>query len=160
MNFSRFALVVLSCFSCSLATAQTTVFDHNFENGTPGDLSAAGALGTPAAGTVSATGGFVSTTRPAWTTGSNGMNNPITTIADGSFNDLGTMGGNVLTATLSEPAAVAGNLETGESTTVSFNLASFGTNNPTSFKYAHITGLSSTGAEVFQILWRAGSQCS
>ena len=157
MKFSRVALVVLSCFSCSIASAQTTVLDHNFENGTPGDLTVAGDLGTPAVGTLSANGGFVSTTRPAWTTGSNGANNPITTIPDGSFNDVDTPGGNVLTATLSEPAAVSGVLQAGETTTISFNLASFGTNNPTFFKYAHITGLSSTGDEVFQLLWRAGS---
>ena len=156
-SISRVALVVLSCLSCSLASGQTTVFDHNFENGTPGDLSAAAMLGMPVAGTVSATGGFVSTTRPAWTTGSNGANNPITIVANGSFNDQGTMGGNVLTATLSQPAAVSGVLLAGETTTISFNLASFGTNNDTSFKYSHIIGLSSTGDEVFQLLWRSGS---
>lgn len=157
MKFTRVALVVLSCFSCSLASAQTTVLDHNFQNGTAGDLSVAGDLGTPVAGTLSATGGFVSTTRPAWTTGSNGANNSITPLPDGSFNDQGTQGGNVLTATLSQPAAVSSALQAGETTTVSFNLASFGTNNPTFFKYAHIIGLSSSGDEVFQLLWRAGS---
>ena len=162
MKFSRIALVALSCLICSFASgqatsAQTTVFDHDFENGTAGDLSAAADLGTPAAGTLSATGGFVSTTRPAWTTGNNGPANAITTVPDGTFNDVGTPAGNYLTATLSQPAAVTGTLEAGETTTVSFNLASFGTNNQTSFKYAHIVGLSSTGDEVFQILWRAGS---
>ena len=157
MKFPRVALIVLSCLCCSFAEAQTTVFDHDFENGTAGDLSAAADLGTPVAGTLSATGGFVSTIRPAWTSGNNGTANAITTLGDGTFNDVGTPAGNYLTATLSQPAAVAGVLEAGETTTISFNLASFGINNPTLFKYAHIVGLSSTGDEVFQILWRAGS---
>ena len=157
MNFTRVALVVLSCFSCSITSAQTTVLDHDFENGTSGDLSVSADLGTPMAGTLSATGGFVSVTRPAWTTGNNAPANSITALVDGSFNDVGPMDGNVLTATLSEPAAVGGELLAGETTTVSFSFASFGNSNQTGFKYTHITGLSSTGEEVFQLLWRAGS---
>ncbi len=164
MKLSFAALFTLMSLSCSLVLAQggtgggpTTVLDHNFENGTPGDLSVSGEMGTPVAGTLSATGGFVSTTRPAWTSGNNGSANVVATIPDGSFNDLGPQAGNVLTATLSEPAAVSGVLQAGETTTISFNLASFGTNNPTFFKYAHVIGLSSTGDEVFQILWRCGS---
>ena len=157
MNFSKVALVVMSCLSCSFASAQTTVLEHDFENGTPGDLSAAADLGAPVAGTLTATGGFVSTTRPAWTTGTNGMNNLITTVPGGTFDDVGTPAGNYLTARLSQPAAVSGVLGAGETTTISFNLASFGTNNATSFKYTHIVGLSSTGDEVFQLLWRSGS---
>lgn len=51
------ALCTAMFLTASFASAQTTVFDHDFENGTPGDLSAAGAIGTPAVGTVSATGG-------------------------------------------------------------------------------------------------------
>ena len=108
-------------------------------------------------GTVTATGGFVSGTRPAYTTGSNGGVNNITATAGTSFNDQGTPAGNMLTATLAAPALVTGALAAGDSTKVGFNLATFGTNNQNNFKYAHIIGLSSTGQEVFQILYRAGS---
>ena len=37
---------------------------------------------------------------------------------------------------------------------------SFGTNNSTIFKYVHIVGQSSAGAEVFHIVWRAGSNAA
>ena len=143
--------------TASVASAQTIVFEHNFENATPGDLSAAGTLGTPSFGTLEATGGVISTTRPAYTTGNNGASNSITVTGAGSVNDVGTPAGNYLTLNLSEPAAVTGGLGTGQTTTVDFNLASFGTNNPTIFKYTHIIGKSSAGAEVFHILWRSGS---
>lgn len=115
----------------------------------------------PTVGTLDATGGFVSTTRPAFTTGNNGPSNEIAVSGAGSFNDVGTPAGNYLTVNLSEPAAVTGTgpnaLGAGQTTTVDFSLASFGTNNPTIFKYVHIIGRSSAGAEVFHILWRAGS---
>ena len=139
------------------------VLDTNFEaatGATAGPLSGAGSFGTPPAGTLSATGGFITGTRPAYTTGNNGNTNNVLPNNNGTFNDLGTPGGagnNVLTATLASPAAVAGGLGAGQTTTVDFDLASWGTNNLTSFKYTHVIGLSSSGQEVFQILWRAGS---
>ncbi len=141
----------------SEASGQTTVFSHDFENAIAGDLSGMGALGTPSAGSLLAPGGFISSTRPAYTTGNNGDFNRITTINDGSFNDVGSPAGNFLTVNLSEPAAVTGVLAAGETTTIDFNLASFGSNNTTLFKYMHVIGRSSTGAEVFQILYRSGS---
>ena len=171
-------------FLTSPVSAQEVVFNHDFENSTPGDLSDVGALGTPAVGTVSASGGFVSTIRPAYNSGSNGASNSIDVnfdlvdatdeegnvlmddegnviqrpaFTDQTVNDVGTPAGNFLTVNLSEPAAVTGGLGAGQTTTVDFNLASFGTNNPRDFKYIHIRGLSSNGLEVFQILWRAGS---
>lgn len=146
--------------TAAAASAQTTVFDHDFENATPGDLSVAGTLGTPAVGTLSAPGGFVSSNSPAYTTGNNGASNSITVTGAGSVNDVGTPDGNFLTVNLSEPAAVTGELGTGQETTVNFNLGSFGVNNSTIFKYTHIIGQSSAGAEVFHILWRAGSNAA
>ncbi|MGJ8697656.1 MAG: PEP-CTERM sorting domain-containing protein [Verrucomicrobiaceae bacterium] len=132
--------------------------DHDFANGTAGELGSGGAIGTPAAGTVDATGGFISDGgNRGYTTGSNGSNNAITTVADGTFNSVGSPAGNYLTATLSSPAAITGELGIGQTTTVSFNVASFGTSNSTAFKYAHIVGLSSSGAEVFHIVWHSGS---
>jgi hypothetical protein len=147
----------LMVLTASIASAQTTVFNHDFTDATPGDLSAAGTLGTPTVGTIEATGGFVSATRPAYTTGNNLAFNGITVDAAGSFNDVGTPSGNFLTVNLSEPAAATSLLGTGQTTTVNFSLASFGINNPTIFKYMHIIGRSSAGAEVFHIVWRAGS---
>ena len=151
--------------TASAASAQTTVFSHDFENAMAGDLSAAGTLGTPSVGTLDATGGIVSATRPAYTSGNNVLFNSISTDSASGFtagtitsiNDVGTPAGNFLTVNLSEPAAVTGGLGAGQTTTVDFNLASFGTNNPTIFKYVHIIGQSSAGAEVFHILWRQGS---
>jgi len=157
MNKVLIATLVGLMTTASVASAQTTVFDHDFQNATPGDLSEAGTLGTPAVGTLSATGGFVSTTRPGYTTGNNGTFNAIAVAGAGSVNDVGTPAGNYLTVNLSEPAAVTGFLDIGQTTTVDFSLASFGVNNPTIFKYMHIIGRSSAGAEVFHILWRAGS---
>ena len=153
---------ILIFLTASVASAQTTVFDHDFTNATAGDLSDAGTLGTPAVGTLEAPGGFVSASGPgltgqAYTSGNNLGSNGITVDDAGSFNDVGTPAGNFLTVNLSEPAAVTGVLDVGQTTTVNFNIASFGTNNPTIFKYAHIIGRSSTGAEVFHIVWRAGS---
>lgn len=152
---SIFCILMLS--SVSVTSAQTTVFDHDFQNSTPGDLAAAGALGDPVVGTLSTPGGFVSTTLPAYTTGNNGTFNAIVPVADGSFNDVGTPAGNFLTAELSEPAAVTSTLGAGQTTTVSFRFSGFGTSNQTAFKYAHFRGVSSTGQEVFQLLYRAGS---
>ena len=165
MLFTAASLILLA--SASTASAQTTVFSHDFENATPGELSAAGTLGTPSVGTLEAPGGFVSATRPAYTSGNNVMFNSINT--DGAagfggtpgtiigFDDVGTPAGNFLTVNLSEPAAVTGVLGAGQTTTVDFNLASFGNNNTAIFKYVHVVGQSSAGAEVFHILWRAGS---
>jgi len=151
------AASVVLLATASVVSAQTTVFEHDFENATPGDLSESGTLGSPSVGTLDATGGFVSATRPAYTSGNNGQSNEIAIPGAGSFNDVGTPEGNYLTVNLSEPAAVTGVLGAGQTTTVDFRLASFGTNNPTIFKYMHIVGRSSAGAEVFHILWRAGS---
>jgi len=150
------ASVVLLALA-SVASAQTVVFDHDFENAIPGDLSADATLGTPVVGSLDAPSGFVSATRSAFTSGNNGTDNAITTIPDGGFNDVGTPAGNFLTVNLSEPAAVTGVLGAGQTTTIDFNLASFGTANATAFKYTHIIGRSSIGAEVFHILWRSGS---
>lgn len=153
-----FAVTIIGLLAtASTASAQTTVFSHDFENATAGDLSAGATLGMPTAGTVSAPGGFISATRPAYNTENNFAFNRITTIDDGSFNDVGSPAGNYLTVTLSEPAAITGGLAAGETTTIDFNLASFGSNNTTLFKYMHVIGRSSTGAEVFQTLYRSGS---
>ena len=164
--------LIVKAFSCAvlvilmIAGSQAyagVVLDANFDastGATAGPLTGAGSLGTPAAGSLSATGGFVSGTRPAWTSGSNGNTNNVLPNNNGTFNDLGIPGGpgnNVLTATLAMPAGVGGSLAAGQTTTVDFNIASFGTNNLTSFKYTHIIGRSSSGDEVFQLLWRAGS---
>ena len=156
-NMITVTLIVLMG-AVSAASAQTTVvFSHDFENGTAGDLVSGGALGAPTAGTISAPGGFVSSTRPAFTTGNNALFNRITTIDDGSFNDVGSPAGNYLMVNLSESAAVTGGLAAGETTTVDFSLASFGSNNTTLFKYMHVIGRSSSGEEVFQLLYRSGS---
>ena len=149
-------------------SAQEIVFDHNFDNGTPGDLSDSGALGTPAVGTISAPGGFVSsetvfnpglanerTATQAYTTGNNGSFNAIVVETDQAFNDVGTPAGNFLTANLSAPAAVTGTLGAGLATTIDFSLGSFGGSGATPFKYIHIIGRSTEGAEVFQLLFRA-----
>jgi len=151
------AASVVLLATVSVASAQTTVFEHDFENATAGDLSAAGTLGSPSVGTLNATGGFVSMTRPAFTSGNNGQSNEIAIPGAGSFNDVGTPEGNYLTVNLSEPAAVTGVLGAGQTTTVDFSLGGFGTNNSTIFKHVHVIGKSSAGAEVFQILWRVGS---
>lgn len=178
------SLCMFVLFAASAATAQTTVFNHDFANATPGELGASGGLGTPMAGTVTATGGFISSGNQTYTSGNNDTSNSIlvdfvlvdTFDADGNpvldadgnpvqvpsfldqtVNDVGTPAGNFLTVDFSEPAAVTGVLGAGQTTTVDFQLASFGTNNVRDFKYVHILGRSSTGAEVFQILWRAGS---
>ncbi len=151
---------LMALIAASSQARAGVVLDMNFEGATgsvPGNLSTTGMLGTPAIGTLSATGGFVSGTRRAWTSGSNRDANNITTMPDGSFNDVGTPAGNVLLATLAAPAAITGALGPGQTTTVDFDLASFGNNNQNNFKYAHIIGLSSSGQEVFQILYRAGS---
>ena len=168
MLFTAASLILLA--SASTASAQTTVFSHDFENAMPGDLSAAGTLGTPSVGTLEAPSGFISATRQAYTSGNNVMFNSISTDSAGGFggtpgtinsiNDVGTPAGNFLTVNLSEPAAVTGVLGAGQTTTVDFNLASFGTNNSTIFKYVHIVGQSSAGAEVFHIVWRAGSNAA
>jgi len=139
--------ILTACFFLVLfaapATSQETVFSHDFEIEPPGDaidgdLADIGMLGTPSAGTVSASGGFVSVNRPAYTTGNNGASNGITAIDDGSFNDVGAPAGNFLTVNLDSAAAVTGALGAGQT-------------------YGHIRGLSATGLEVFQILWRSGS---
>ena len=159
---------------CSIAfltapiSAQEVVFDYDFENATPGDLSGTGALGTPTVGTISAPGGFVSsevvfnpglanerTATQAYTTGNNGSFNAIVVETDQAFNDVGTPAGNFLTANLSAPAAVTGTLGAGLATTIDFNLGSFGGSGATPFKYIHIIGRSTEGAEVFQLLFRA-----
>jgi len=165
MKKTLLAASIILLATASAASAQTIVFSHDFENATPGDLSAAGTLGTPSVGTLNAPGGFVSATRPAYTSGNNILFNSISTDsaiggAPGtitSIEDVGTRAGNFLTVNLSEPAAVTGGLGAGQTTTVDFNVASFGVNNSTIFKYVHIIGESSTGAEVFHILWREGS---
>ena len=159
-----FAAICMSVFLFeAVASAQTTVFEHDFQNATPGDLSGLGpmgepqgTLGEPAVGTLSATGGFVSGTRPAYTTGDNGTSNAIS-VAAGVINDVGTPSGNFLTVNLSEPAAVTGVLGAGQTTDFSCSIASFGSANEVFPKLTHIVGLSSTGAEVFQLTYRAGS---
>ena len=152
-----FCVSTLTLFGTTTASAGIIVFDHDFQNGTAGDLATGGSLGTPAVGTVTApNGGFVTGTRPAFTTGSNANDNVITTV-NGTFNDVGAPAGNYLTVDLSSPAAITGALGAGQTTTVDFSFASFGSNNQNAFKYSHIVGLSSTGDEVFQLLYRAGS---
>ena len=67
------------------------VLDANFDastGATAGPLTGAGSLGTPAVGSLSATGGFVSGTRPAWTSGSNGNTNNVLPNNNGTFNCL------------------------------------------------------------------------
>lgn len=153
------AVFAFLIFAVSPACAEI-VLEMDFEAGTgavAGDLTTSGILGTPTVGGLTATGGFISGTRPAWTSGSNGAFNNITVNPNGSFNDVGTPAGNYLTATLLRPAAITGGLLPGQVTTVNFTMASFGTNNATAFKYSHILGLSSTGQEVFQLLYRAGN---
>ena len=165
------AAACAAVFLTAPGLAQEVVFDHNFENGTPGDLSAAGALGTPAVGTLTATGGFISpefvfnperTATQAYTTANNGSFNAIVletdengAVIDQTFDDAGTPAGNFLTANLNAPAAITGTLGAGLATTIDFSLGTFGNSGATPFKYVHIIGRSSTGAEVFQLLFRA-----
>ena len=147
--------------------SQETVFDHDFENATSGDLAVDGSIGTPAVGTISAPGGFISDFIDpeeifngqglTYTTTNNGASNEITIDGEGSFNDVGTPAGNVVTVQLSSPAAITGVLEAGQTTNVGFSLISFGVGNPTGFKYVHAIGRSSNGLEVFHTLWRCGS---
>ncbi|BDS08133.1 hypothetical protein NT6N_31730 [Oceaniferula spumae] len=132
-----------------LSAALTTYFDHDFQNGTNGPLSGAGALGTPAVGTIAASGGHVG--ENVYTSGNNGSNNAITTV-NGSFNDTGTPAGNFLTTTMSS----AIDLSAG-AVSVDFSLGIFGTNNANEFKLVHVIGYSSSNTEVFQITMRAGS---
>lgn len=156
-------LLIASLLMSLIATAHgdITVFDHDFTNATPGTLGMGGGLGTPTAGSITATGGFITANtnivQRAYTTGNNGASNPITTIADGSFNDVGTPGGNIVTANLASAAAVTGTLGAGQTTQVDFSFAGFGNNNSTNFKYMHVVGLSTSGDEVFQLLWRSGN---
>lgn len=152
-----FAFAILTTFSTTVGTANI-VFQDNFNSSTSGALPSPGVLGTPTVGTTVATGGLIgSGGNRAYATGNNGTSNAITVDPNGSFNDVGTPAGNYLTANLSSPAAITGTLGAGQTTTVDFEIASFGTGNAVGFKYGHIIGLSSTGDEVFQFLWRAGS---
>lgn len=158
MKFSSPKLALASSFLLlgNTATAVSVLF-HDFQNGTAGNLNDTGDLGTPAAGTVSAGGGFVSTTNPAYTSGANGASNSITVNANGTFNDVGTAAGNFLTATLSQPASISSELGVGETTTIGFSIAAFGTSNQNAFKLFHAVGYDTSGLEVFHITYRAGS---
>lgn len=51
----------------------------------------------------------------------------------------------------------AGGFTNGESTNISFDLANFGNSNPFDFKYTFVRGLDSSGREVFEMLFIAGS---
>ena len=159
------ALFVLP-FLTGTVHSQETIFDHDFENASSGDLAVDGSIGTPAVGTISAPGGFISdfvdlatfgSQGLTYTTTNNGAENAITIDGEGSFNDVGTPAGNFVTAQLSSPAAITGGLGAGQTTNVDFTLISFGISNPTLFKYVHAIGRSSNGLEVFHILWRCGS---
>ena len=149
--------------------SQETVFDHDFENATSGDLAVDGSIGTPAVGTISAPGGFISDFIDpveifngqglTYTTTNNGASNEITIDGEGSFNDVGTPAGNVVTVQLSSPVAITGVLGAGQTTNVGFTLISFGVGNPTGFKYVHAIGRSSNGLEVFHTslaMWKRG----
>ena len=70
------ACLVLAFLTAS-ATAQTTVFDHDFASGTPGELGVDGNLGTPTVGTLTATGGFISSGNQTYASGNNGPSNSI-----------------------------------------------------------------------------------
>ncbi|MBK1830064.1 PEP-CTERM sorting domain-containing protein [Verrucomicrobiaceae bacterium R5-34] len=130
-------------------SAATTFFDHDFDNGTNGDLAGSGALGSPVVGSITATGGHLGGN--VYTSGNNGSSNPITSV-DGSFNDVGTPAGNYLTATMASDITLAAG-----PVNVDFSLGIFGTNNSTVFKLVHVIGYSSSDDEVFQLTMRAGS---
>ena len=153
MNFKLLlfvCFVLLACLSVKIASADVTLYDDNFQASTSGALSGSGMLAAPTVGTSFATGGFIGTGgNRAYTTTSNGSTNNITTAAGSTFNDVGTAAGNFYTATLSSPADITGTLGTGATTSIDFEIASFGTNNQNNFKYTHVVGLSSTGDEVF-----------
>lgn len=162
----------------ALATALLTshasavlVFSHDFQDGTNGEVTSAGTLGTPAAGNFSFSGSPVGSIRsnPAGTVRALAVghsSNNVANMADmqsntatysGSFPETQVAdagGGDRVFANFSEAGSFTG---AGESTSISFRTASFGNSNTGAFKYTFVRGLDSSDAEVFELLIVAGS---
>lgn len=171
-------LAVCAIAGASVASAQTVplfaggggVGPYTFNSASnPGTaVTSAGDLGNPF-GSFSFSGsafGGIGGNRPSFAAAHNGsgsianmtqmsensvsfgddFSSPVTRVADGGS-------GHLLFANFAQ----SGGFTNGESTAISFGLASFGNSNEFGFKYNFVRGLDSDGKEVFELLFVAGS---
>ena len=158
------------------ASAQTILFDHDFEDAPNAGsaVTSVGDLGTPNVGSMSFSGapiGGIGGTRPALAVGfnANGISNmtlptensvtfdaivdpenfsfPETQVADAGSGDR-------VFADFATPGTIT---SSSVSTDISFSFGHFGTSNTGSFKHTYIRGLDASDNEVFELLFVAGS---
>ncbi len=168
------SLLLAAVATSPVAMAQIVIFDHDFENApTPGAaVTGVSDLGAPVAGSfsfsdapVGGIGGNVNDGRFALAVGHNGnsdvasmtemVSNAVAFSAD-VFPDtqiIDAGGGDRVYADF----AGNGAFTDGESTTISFLTANFGTSNTGAMKYNFVRGLDANDNEIFELLFVSGS---